>query len=130
MRIGGYGFTDHAHSPFVRRGLNEVITYKSEEANRYTPIVIGVCVHSMGHVVLAAVWLRNKPAKYGSGPLVDVKRSVWRWFKQIVRGASVLGLHGSLHPLPSYFQVVHNTMVREIFSIAALFKRQISFEDR
>ena len=130
LRIGGYGFTDHAHSPFVRRGLNEVITYKSEAAKPCTPTVLSVCVHSMGmasrhregfaqslqRTVVCRLWMSSDLC-FGGARKVSA-----------VRPCSVF--HGSLHTILSSYQIFHNTSVREMFSIAALSKRQVSFEDR
>ena len=47
-----------------------------------------------------------------------------------VRGAVVLGVHGSLLRSGSQFQIVDNTIVRERSAIFAYTKSQISFEDR
>ena len=73
---------------------------------------------------------RHKPARYGSGSIIDVPRTVYRWCRPSIRGAFVIGVHGSLHLSRSQFHFLHNTSVRERSGIFALTESQISFEDR
>ena len=77
LRIGGCAITDQAHSPFLRRGLNEVTTYESEAAKHCTPMVLGVGVQFVVQS-LQSDTLRHKPARSGRGSVSGVQRTLYR----------------------------------------------------
>ena len=129
LRIGGCAITDQAHSPFLRRGLNEVTTYESEAAKHCTPMVLGVGVQFVVQSVQSEA-LRHQPSRSCSGSIIGVQRPVYRWCRPGVRGAFVIGVHGRLGHILSQVYILLNTCVRERFAIFALTKSQISFEDR
>ena len=62
--------------------------------------------------------------------MIGVERYAYRRWKPNVRGAFGIGVHDSLDQARSFFQRLHNTIVREIWATCAWTERPISFDER